>query len=238
MLVCNFQTNISSCSGFDNPMYSSQLSQASETSVAVFTPTPTPGAVLATVPESHDPSSSPPDYYQLYNGQKPPSSSEEKEQLSTSPEIEKQPHPSAKAAEQNGLPPQVHHSGDNSNNLEHASSEADGQPHLPAETLEHNGLPPQSQINADHGTAETMQEDKTTNNTVTNGAAGAGAVTLTAVNTVDESRERISSKTKKKGIMKGLFGSKDKSIVRRSSQKPLLNSQSSVTTTPGDRYEY
>ena len=134
-------------------MYSSQLSQgaSSETTIAVFTPTPTPGAGLSVVPESHDPNGSPPDYYQLYNRQKPQSSSdvtvtvsfEEKEQLSTSPEIEKQPLPPAEV-DYNGASPQLHHT-DDPNTLEHESSASKNEPYPPAETLEHNGSPPQIQ---------------------------------------------------------------------------------------------
>lgn len=221
------------------------------------------------------------------------SSSEEKEQLSTSPEIEKQPLPlSAEAAEQNGTPPQLHQSNGDSNTLEHAHSEAENQPHPSAaeknpnqsvdnqqphpsvteknphpsadekqphpssgeknshpstdvkqphpstETLEYNGSPPQTESSNINSTRETPATHTATN-AVTNGtAAGANNVNLTATNTctVDEkTREKIYPKTKK-GIMKGLF-SKEK--PRRGSEKPLLYSQSSVTTpTPVDRYRH
>ena len=274
-------------------MYSSQLSQgaSSETTIAVFTPTPTPGAGLSTVPESHDPDSSPPDYYQLYNGQKPPSSSditvtnmtfEEKEQLSASPEIEKQPHPPAEVEhngvppqldrtdsnaitldntssapekephppppetlEHNGSPPQVHTDGGgnsmgnretpNSNKLEHAPSQ--NQPHPPAETLKHNGSLPHIQTNSDSITVvsrEIQGNDKTTDNAVTNGAAGVDAILAATNSEGSKTRETIHPR-KKKGFMKGLFGKQKK--PRTDSQKRLLSSQSSVTT-PGDRYGY
>ena len=273
-------------------MYSSQLSQgtSSEITIAVFTPTPTPGAGLSTVPESHDPDSSPPDYYQLYNGQKPPSSSsgditvtnaafEEKEQLSASPEIEKQPHPPAEV-EHNGVPPHMDHTdNNNTSTLDDASSPPEKEPHPPAETLEHNGSPPQVQANGGdsstvsretlnsntlehapsqnqpHPPAETLEHngslphiqtssdvvnreiqgnDKSNDNTVTNGATGVDAGNLAATNSEgDQTRETIHPR-KKKGFIKGLFGKQKK--PRTDSQKRLLNSQSSVTTP--DRYGY
>ena len=201
--------------------------------------------------KSHDPSSSPPDYYQLYK--KPPStsdvtmtvsfSSEEKEQLSASPEIEKQPLPPAEAAEHNGSLPQINGTVDNTISLDHASRASEKQPHPPTETLEHNGLPLHMHTsdhvmhNGDHVTKrETLGVVDRPINNITNGAAGVGVAT-TANNTIDEkTREKISPGTKRKGLKRLLFG---KEKPRRNSQKPLLNSQSSTVTTPGgDRYEY
>ena len=230
-------------------MFSAQLSQTSEITIT----TNTVDAVLPTVYESHDPtdashdpSTSPPDYYQLYK--KPSStsdvtktvsfSSEETEQLSASPEIEKQPLPPAKAAEHNGAPPQIHSTVDNSITLDHASLANEKQPHPPTETLNHNGLPMHTHDhvmhNGDHVMKRDVDPDQPINN-ITNGAAGVGVAT-TANNTMDEkTRETISSATKRKGLKRLLFG---KEKPRRNSQKPLLTSQSSTVTTPGDRYEY
>lgn len=196
---------------------------------------------------SHDPSTSPPDYYQLYK--KPSStsdvtktvsfSSEEKEQLSASPEIEKQPLPPAEAAEHNGAQPQINSTVDNSTTLEHASSANEKQPHPPTETLEHNGLSLHTHDHVMHNGDHVMKRDvdpvDQPINNITNGAAGVGVAT-TANSTMDEkTRETISSTTKRKGLKRLLFG---KEKPRRNSQKPLLTSQSSTVTTPGDRYEY
>lgn len=132
---------------------------------------------------------------------------EEKEQLSSS-ENEKEPHP---PAEHNGSLPQIH---SNDVKLDHTCTKDDKQLNpSSAGTLEHNGSP--SQIHH-HG-------DKRDH--VGNGTAG---VTLTTSN--DKNREKVSPKTKKKGLR--LFG-KEKQ-PRRDSQKPLM---SSTGTTPGDRYE-
>ena len=238
------------CRAF-NPGYSAQLSQTSEITIT----TNTVDAVLPTVYESHDPtnashdpSTSPPDYYQLYK--KPSStsnvtktvsfSSEEKEQLSSSPEIEKQPLP---PAEHNGALPQTHSTDGNNTSLDHASPANEKQPHPPTETLEHNGLPLQMHThdhvmqNGDHVMKRGVDAVDQPINNITNGAAGVGVAT-TANNTMDEkTRETISSGqgTKRKGLKRLLFG---KEKPRRNSQKPLLTSQSSTVTTPGDRYEY
>ena len=236
------------CRAFNNLLFSAQLSQTSEVTIT----TNTVEAVLPTVHESHDPtdgshdpSSSPPDYYQLYK--KPPSSSdvtrtvsfssEEKEQLSASPEIEKQPLP---PAEHNGSPPQIH----STTTLDHASPASENQPHPPTETLEHNGSALQVHAsdhvmhNGDHVMKrETLGVDTIDQpiNNITNGAAGVGVAT-SPNNAMDEKiREKISPGTKRKGLKRLLFG---KEKPRRNSQKPLLNSQSSTATTPGDRYEY
>ena len=230
-------------------MYSPQLSQTSEVTIT------TTRNGLPTVHESDDPESSPPDYYQLYT--KPSSSdvtatvsslsSEEKEQLSVSPEIEKQPLPPTKAADHNGSPPQLQ---DNSNNtpvLEHASPASDNQPHP---TLEHNGSlllqvhtsddtrdhmmqnGDHKMVNGDHVTKRETLSMKTTDQSVN--SSNGEAIAATANNTAHE-KGHEQKEAKRKGLKKFFF---NREKTRTNSQKPLLNTQTSTTTTPGDRYVY
>ena len=249
-------------------MYSAQLSQTSEVTITTIR------NGLPTVHESQDPDSSPPDYYQLYT--KPTSSSdvtatasslssEEKEQLSASPEIEKQPLPSDKAADNNGSTPQSRDNGNNteaagnngsppqlqntSNNtpvLEHAS---DNQPNP---TLEHNGSLSLQVYTSDDTRDYTMQNgdhmmpngDHVTNRETLNvnatdqsvNSSNGEAIAATANNTTHEKGcEKNSPGAKRKGLKKFFF---IREKTRTNSQKPLLNSQTSTSTTPGDRYVY
>ena len=229
-----------SCRTYDNSAYSTQVSITSETVTATVY---SPGAGLPPVPESHDDlSSSPPDGYHLYDGQKPSSSSnvtktvsfaaEEKEQLAASLDAEKQPHP---PEEHNGLPPQI----SSSDMMDHTpSNSTEKQPHPPAaETLEHNGAPPHIHTSADM-VSRTTPGHGTTMKDHLNGTAGVGIDSLptdTNASSDDKTREKVSPRTKKKGL-RGLLGGKER--PRRDSQKPLLNSQSSTNGTPGDRYEF
>lgn len=121
------------------------------------------------------------------------------------------------------------------------------QPHPPAKAVEQNGLPPHKS----HGDDEkSIKEDHVINgcspnveHPVTNSASGvtngtatgiSAAATLTTNKPGEETATKVSPTTRRKGILKGLFGKERK--PRKNSQKPLLYSQSS--TTPGDRYSF